>query len=242
MLNLRRIEYVTSHYQEIQGLRIVPFGLWLISIATLGMGGYLPARSPQAGAAVLLACLLGGLVALIAYRAIGQRYERDYGVVRPLREPRPRALSGCLSGAGYLFVLYIGVMAGTRQVAAELSLVLAALLLILGQLQHAVAEQVVPAGRAALVQAVSGLDLSSVVLMKHGGVLLVALRTPTDSNGECCAFQMLFLAAGAEATPALRADPPPPGKCARCRTPPSGSGARDSRCTRAAPPSPRAVP
>lgn len=129
MLNLRRIEYVTSHYQEIQGLRIVPFGLWLISIATLGMGGYLPARSPQAGAAVLLACLLGGLVALVAYRAIGQRYERDYGVVRPLREPRPRALSGCLSGAGYLFVLYIGVMAGTRQVAAELSLVLAALLL-----------------------------------------------------------------------------------------------------------------
>lgn len=130
MLDLRRIEYVTSHYQEIQGLRIAPFGLWLIGISALAMAGYVPARSPQAGAAILLGCLLSGLVVLVAYRAIGTRYERDYGVVRPLREPKPRALSGCLSGAGYLFILYVAVMLGSRHVAAEVSLLLAGLLLV----------------------------------------------------------------------------------------------------------------
>lgn len=129
MLNLQRIRYVTSHYQELQGLRIVPLGIWLCLVALGEAAGYIPATQPQIAAITMFAYLGSGFFVLAAYGWVGKIYERQYGSVHPLLQARPRALSGCLSGAGFLFVLYVGIMLGSQLLAVEVTMLLAALLL-----------------------------------------------------------------------------------------------------------------
>lgn len=129
MHDLQRIQYVTSHYQEIQGLRIIPFGIWLILVALGQASGFVPTTEPKLDAAILFTYLLGGFLVLALYGLIGTFYERTYGSVQPLLQSRTRALSGCLSGAGFLGVLYIGMMVGQRQLATEVAILLSFLLI-----------------------------------------------------------------------------------------------------------------
>lgn len=183
MLDLRRIQYVTTYYHEIQGLRIVPFGIWLLLIALGQASGYVPRAEPQPAAVALLSYLLGGFMVLALYKLIGMFYTRHYGSVQPPLHSRPRALSGCLSGAGFLFILYAGMMIGSRQLAAEVAIVLIGLLLYAAwrsgwyRIDYVVLAALL-AGAQAIVSGAPAMALNGVAVIA-GGLLdhLVLART-----------------------------------------------------------------
>ncbi|WP_309893175.1 hypothetical protein [Archangium sp.] len=80
---LQRIQFVTTYYDWLQGLRFVPFGL-----VQLGFAAWLALPRPEGvdvkarmGAAMLV--MLGGmLLATALYALVGAYYRRRFGVVR----------------------------------------------------------------------------------------------------------------------------------------------------------------
>lgn len=124
MYNLQRIRYVTSHYQEIQGLRIVPLGAWLILLAIAEANRSVLPPAPQVAMVIMVFYLLAGFFVLLFYRIIGAFYERRFGSVNPLLQSKSRAFSGCLRGGGFLFVLYVGLTASNPQLPYVVTLLL----------------------------------------------------------------------------------------------------------------------
>ena len=74
--DLDRVRYVTAHFFELQGLRILPFGVWLMLVGA-GELGLVPLDWPMrvAISGVLLCA------AWLASRRIGQHYDRRFGRV-----------------------------------------------------------------------------------------------------------------------------------------------------------------
>src|SRR5258708_36853149 len=85
MDDLRRMHYVTEHYEQLQGLRLLPLGVpfLLSSLWRLTRPGPAPFLSAS-GWAVLLAS------AIVVPALIGRYYSRHFGHTHPLRwRPAP---------------------------------------------------------------------------------------------------------------------------------------------------------
>jgi hypothetical protein len=83
---LRRIQFVTTYYDWVQGLRFVPVGL-----LSLGMAIWLSLASTEPRKQVGLVLVLGGgAVAAVLYGALGVYYRRRFGVVRGSANTRKR--------------------------------------------------------------------------------------------------------------------------------------------------------
>jgi hypothetical protein len=73
--DLKRVQFVTANYASLQGLKMVPLGLWLCLGAARSFG-WMPWYTPIAS--LLALCVAGGLWLLV-----GRWYARDFGRVRP---------------------------------------------------------------------------------------------------------------------------------------------------------------
>lgn len=104
---------IAEHFRALQGLRAVPFGIWLLFLFVVEM--LLPLspaemRAPSSGqlVSVLAVLVVSLLPAVVAFRWISAWYERRFGTVEPTRHQR---LVGSLIGGGgaLLFVVPLSV-------------------------------------------------------------------------------------------------------------------------------------
>lgn len=97
MENLERIRRVTKYYDQLQGLRQVPFGVLLLLIAVwkAGWWPWFEKWQPLSG------LLFIGL-AMISFWGIGSYYERTFGKVR-------QSADGQRSGKILSFVFFVGL-------------------------------------------------------------------------------------------------------------------------------------
>ena len=100
-----RVAFVTTHFHQLQGLRLIPLGLFLLIVAAMSLGwlDWLPGRPPTRpgswGNAWLPAFFATALAASIA---CGDVYRNRYGGIDPLARSRRNA--GIAVGVG-LFVV-----------------------------------------------------------------------------------------------------------------------------------------
>jgi hypothetical protein len=78
-----RIRFVVAHYDQLQGLRLIPLGLYLLALAASSLGwlSWLPGDPSRAPARWLFAIFCAALVAAAAATA---GYRRRYGDLVPL--------------------------------------------------------------------------------------------------------------------------------------------------------------
>jgi hypothetical protein len=102
MQEIKRMETITQSFNLLQGLRVVPFGLFIVveAAATSWLPWYAVWRPLSSGAALLLAAALSLLAHLY--------YRRNFGEVRPLRPQSPALQVGLI-----LFGLVLMVTAGS---------------------------------------------------------------------------------------------------------------------------------
>jgi hypothetical protein len=85
-----RIRFITAHYDQLQGLRLVPLGAYLLALAASGLGwlSWLPGDSARASSQWLgvFFCL-----ALAAAASATAWYRRRYGARAPLNRTRRNA-------------------------------------------------------------------------------------------------------------------------------------------------------
>lgn len=89
MPDYARIIYVTKHYERLQGLRLVPLGIWFLLTAA-GLAGRLTGfgtSQPLSGLTLLIVGLL--------YYLIGRYYASHYGVVNRAKS-RPEKIENIL--------------------------------------------------------------------------------------------------------------------------------------------------
>ncbi|QRK12569.1 hypothetical protein JQX13_22595 [Archangium violaceum] len=106
---LQRIQFVTTYYEWLQGLRFVPFGL-----VQLGFAAWLALPEPEGVDAkgrlgvALLAMLVGMLVAAGLYALAGAYYRRRFGEVRRSASTHQRMKQAI--GASAVFGLIAGLL------------------------------------------------------------------------------------------------------------------------------------
>lgn len=103
-----RTEFVTRHYYQLQGLRLVPLGLILLCFAVGNALGWMDQRdvSPHIRATFLTRVGLVMWVALLLALAAPFYYRRRYGSVEPLdRSARNRWITA--TAVGFLFLIPI---------------------------------------------------------------------------------------------------------------------------------------
>jgi hypothetical protein len=85
-----RIRFITAHYDQLQGLRLVPLGLYLAAVAASGLDwlSWLPGDPPRASRQ-WLGVLFG--LALVAAVCATMWYRRRYGARAPLSRHRRNA-------------------------------------------------------------------------------------------------------------------------------------------------------
>ena len=98
MQSKERIEYVTRHFSELQGLRIVPFAVYLVAGAVYDATWGYPYHV-KVGMGLLWLIALG---AVLAYVLLGSYYRRRFGHVQPQVDRRTQKLT---SGLFILFLL-----------------------------------------------------------------------------------------------------------------------------------------
>jgi MFS family permease len=115
--DLERVRYVTTRYEQMQGLRRVPLGLFLL--ATAGFQWTVLAVTPTGGIddrygklavglivnVLYFSCLLLAAIALVLYYVIGEHYERKFGRV----ERRPVGWRRMAVGIGTIFMVVVAV-------------------------------------------------------------------------------------------------------------------------------------
>lgn len=82
MDDLQRIRQITRHYPELQGLRVVPLGLFFLVIALQRLN-LLPWIGPEGDLSYTLPMML---LVFGLWFWIGRYYERNFGKVEPLRQ------------------------------------------------------------------------------------------------------------------------------------------------------------
>ena len=82
-----RIRFVTAHYDQLQGLRLVPLGVYLVALAASGLGwlSWLPG-DPSRASARWLGGLFCGALAVAAAATVW--YRRRYGALTALSRRR----------------------------------------------------------------------------------------------------------------------------------------------------------
>lgn len=103
MQELQRVQYITVHFRHLQGLRILPWFLWMIAFSAvnplLGL--------PQGRLDYQLVILVLGLpAAWLSARWIGDSYDRRFGLVRGLQDSEQR-LSQTLITTAFCAILFI---------------------------------------------------------------------------------------------------------------------------------------
>jgi hypothetical protein len=85
-----RIRFITAHYDQLQGLRLIPLGVYLVALAASGLGwlSWLPG-DPTRASRQWLGVLFG--LALVAAVAATAWYRRRYGARAPLSRRRRNA-------------------------------------------------------------------------------------------------------------------------------------------------------
>jgi hypothetical protein len=85
-----RIRFITAHYDQLQGLRLIPLGLYLLALAASALGwlSWLPGDPARASAQWLAGIFC---VALAAATATTAWYRRRYGARAPLSRWRRNA-------------------------------------------------------------------------------------------------------------------------------------------------------
>jgi hypothetical protein len=85
-----RIRFISTHYDQLQGLRLVPLGLYLMAVAASGLGwlSWLPG-DPAKASRQWLAVLFG--LALVAAASATAWYRHRYGARTPLSRRRRNA-------------------------------------------------------------------------------------------------------------------------------------------------------
>lgn len=108
--SLRRIQYVTTYYEWIQGLRFVPMGLMAVGLAVwIAVTGAPPRLREYPVAMVLAVGIAAGL-----YAVLGGYYRRKFGDVRATASTRKRVV--WVIGLSMVVGLLVGVVSGlTRQ-------------------------------------------------------------------------------------------------------------------------------
>lgn len=128
--NLARVRYVTGHYQQIQGLRLLPLGLWLLGM-TLYEAYFKPLGFTPGAERTWQVTLLyygGPIVVLLLYGFIGAFYQGTFGNVQPVAQQRSLAFSGVLLGVGALLLLYLSSSLELLQHAQSIGVALAIVL------------------------------------------------------------------------------------------------------------------
>lgn len=92
MQSKERIEYVTRHFAELQGLRIIPFALYLLAGAAYDATWSYPGHRTW-GMGLLW---LIGVGSLLAYARLGSYYRHHFGNVQPRRNRRQQRLISLL--------------------------------------------------------------------------------------------------------------------------------------------------
>jgi len=110
MENLKRIQLVTAHYNSMQGLRILPWYLWILLLGAINpiLG------SPQGKLDYQLLIAVPGFVApWLLSRWIGNYYDRVFGRVEKMPQPdaRRKALGIVLFGVS----VYVGYFVDSFQ-------------------------------------------------------------------------------------------------------------------------------
>jgi hypothetical protein len=104
---------IAEHFGALQGLRALPFGIWLLLFFVLEM--LLPLSPEEVGAPstgqlllVLVVLIVSLMPAIVAFRLISAWYEHRFGRVEPTRHQR--LVSGLMAGGGVLlFVLPLSI-------------------------------------------------------------------------------------------------------------------------------------
>ncbi len=121
MYDLRRIRYVTEHYQDLQGLTMLPLSLYFLAWAAYDLGWIvLPAWLPR-GWQLLVASYV---VVVALMWLIGKLYERAFGWIAP---DAPRGYKPSKSEFWGILCLYMAGMwlATLRPEVSRLGLILA---------------------------------------------------------------------------------------------------------------------
>ena len=99
MQDLKRIRFVTANYSYLQGLKWVPYGLWILLLVALLQ---IPGRTPWAswGLALITA------VAVLAMLLIQRYYNRAFGRARPSLAHRLWEWGSAIVGGGLALVAF----------------------------------------------------------------------------------------------------------------------------------------
>jgi hypothetical protein len=80
MQNLERVRYFTSHYEAFKGLKMVPFGIFMILLSTRGLGWTWLGKEGDCTYTLPLLFVMIGL-----YFAASRYYDHHFGVVQSRR-------------------------------------------------------------------------------------------------------------------------------------------------------------
>ena len=108
MKDLKRLRIVTAHYRSLQGLRMLPWWLWMLALAAVNPLMDLPQGHLD------YQCLIfvpGLVIAWLLSRLIGNYYERAFGRVEGL--PSPDRAGGWLRGVLFVLLIYAGFVIDT---------------------------------------------------------------------------------------------------------------------------------
>lgn len=108
MENLERMRIITAHYRSLQGLRMLPWWLWMLALSAVNPLVGLPQGRLD------YQCLLlvpGFVIAWLLSRLIGNYYERAFGRVEGLSSQDRTA--GWLRGILFVILIYIGFVIDT---------------------------------------------------------------------------------------------------------------------------------
>jgi hypothetical protein len=124
MHDLERLRAVTQHFEELQGLRLVPAS---VALAFAGLGAlWTSLLDEHTGLAVFLALLILGVGGALV---LGRWYERRFGVVEPTQSQRRRWALACAGGLVAVTLAAL-VDAGLRPPVIVFGLTLAGLLFV----------------------------------------------------------------------------------------------------------------
>lgn len=119
--HLQRIQFVTTYYGWLQGLRFVPFGLVYLGFAAWLALPPLEGADAKARLGVALLVQLGGLLlATGLYAWVGAYYRRRFGEVKVSAATRQRMLRAVGMSAGVALVagLLVGLLRGSGHLTA----------------------------------------------------------------------------------------------------------------------------
>jgi hypothetical protein len=107
---LRRIQFVTTYYSWLQGLRFIPLGLLSLGLAVWMSLSSLESVQPKRHRPEVLLVVLGGLALSSAlYKVLGAYYRRRFGVVQATPRTRQRMVRALM--VSLVVGLVLGAMA-----------------------------------------------------------------------------------------------------------------------------------